>query len=224
MEPQAATHADLMDRTYRHQRLIYDATRRHFLLGRDRLIAALDPAPGAAVLEIACGTGRNLALIARRYPGRRLYGLDISEQMLRSARARLAGRAMLCQADACDFDGAALFGEARFERIVLSYSVSMIPDWRAALVTAAQHLTDRGQLHVVDFGDQAGLPRWFRSGLRAWLARFHVQPRADLAVVLGRIAADLGGTARVQSLYRDYAVCGVLERDGGRGPGPGDAG
>ena len=35
-------HAALMDRTYRHQRLIYDATRAWFLLGRDHLIAHLD--------------------------------------------------------------------------------------------------------------------------------------------------------------------------------------
>lgn len=40
-----ATHAALMDATYRHQRRIYDVTRRHFLLGRDRLIAELDPPP-----------------------------------------------------------------------------------------------------------------------------------------------------------------------------------
>jgi len=88
-----ATHAALMDATYRHQRRIYDVTRRHFLLGRDRLIAELDPPPGARVLEIACGTGRNLDLIGRRWPGCRLSGLDISQEMLASARARLGRRA-----------------------------------------------------------------------------------------------------------------------------------
>lgn len=52
----APIHAALMDRTYRHQRRIYDATRAYFLLGRDHLIAQLAPPEGGRVLEIACGT------------------------------------------------------------------------------------------------------------------------------------------------------------------------
>jgi trans-aconitate methyltransferase len=41
------------------------------------------------VLELGCGTGRNLDRIARRWPGMRLHGIDISREMLASARARL---------------------------------------------------------------------------------------------------------------------------------------
>ncbi len=139
-----ATHAALMDATYRHQRRIYDVTRRHFLLGRDRLIAELDPPPGARVLEIACGTGRNLDLIGRRWPGCRLSGLDISQEMLASARARLGRRATLALGDATRFEALPLFGTDRFERIVLSYALSMIPDWREALREAALHLVPGG--------------------------------------------------------------------------------
>ena len=35
------SHAELMDGVYRHQRHIYDSTRKYYLLGRDRLIAGL---------------------------------------------------------------------------------------------------------------------------------------------------------------------------------------
>lgn len=45
-------HAALMDRTYRRQRRIYDLTRAWYLLGRDHLVARLDPPQGGAVLEI----------------------------------------------------------------------------------------------------------------------------------------------------------------------------
>ena len=99
-----ADHAARMDGIYRHQRHIYDATRKYYLLGRDRLIRDLDVPRGARVLELGCGTGRNLALIRRRYPDCRLFGLDISEEMLINARRRMANRgtatATLLQGDA----------------------------------------------------------------------------------------------------------------------------
>ena len=54
------TAAVAMDRMYRQQRHVYDVTRRYYLLGRDQLIRRLAPARGRHVLEIGCGTGRNL--------------------------------------------------------------------------------------------------------------------------------------------------------------------
>ena len=57
-----------MDAIYRYQRYIYDATRKYYLLGRDRMLDELAPPPGGSVLEIGCGTGRNLICAARRYP------------------------------------------------------------------------------------------------------------------------------------------------------------
>jgi S-adenosylmethionine-diacylgycerolhomoserine-N-methlytransferase len=62
---------DLMNRIYRHQRHIYDFSRKYFLLGRGRVIGELDARDGARVLEIGCGTGRNLILAARKCPGAR---------------------------------------------------------------------------------------------------------------------------------------------------------
>jgi S-adenosylmethionine-diacylgycerolhomoserine-N-methlytransferase len=80
--------AQHMDAIYRYQRYIYDATRKYYLLGRDRLIDELAPPPGGSVLEIACGTGRNLIKGARRYPDARFFGFDISAAMLDTAQAR----------------------------------------------------------------------------------------------------------------------------------------
>ncbi|PTW50473.1 class I SAM-dependent methyltransferase [Rhodovulum kholense] len=205
-------HAALMDATYRHQRLIYDATRAWFLLGRDRLIADLDPPAQGRVLEIACGTGRNLARIGARYPGRRLFGLDISREMLRTASARLNGRALLAEGDARRFDPNALFGTGAFDRIAISYALSMMPDWPEAIREAVRHLAPGGTLHIVDFHDQAELPEAFGRGLRAWLARFHVEPRTDLAGVVGRVAAETGGAASHRVLFRGYAQIAVIRQ------------
>jgi SAM-dependent methyltransferase len=67
--------AALMDRMYRRQRYIYDLSRKFYLLGRDEAISRLRPAPGDKVLEIGCGTGRNLVKLAQTYPEARLFGL-----------------------------------------------------------------------------------------------------------------------------------------------------
>lgn len=210
---QDTRHAALMDATYRHQRLIYDATRAYFLLGREHLIDRLDPPAGARVLEIACGTGRNLDRIDRRHPGCRLHGLDISAEMLRSARAKLGARARLAEADACRFDPVTLFGEPAFERIVLSYCLSMIPDWKTALTEALRHLAPGGSVHVVDFGRQERLPGWFRTGLAGWLGRFHVTPRTDLRSVSDQLASGHGLRATWEPLNRSYAQYAVLARE-----------
>ena len=206
-----------MDRIYRYQRYIYDFTRKPYLLGRDRMIAALAVPQGGAVLEIGCGTGRNLVRVAQVYPAAQCFGLDVSSEMLVTAkaaveRAGLAGRVQLALADATDFEPAALFGRDKFERIFISYSLSMIPVWQKVLAEAATHLAPGGALHVVDFGGQEGLPRWFRAGLRKWLGWFSVFPRAELVEAAQGVAAAQGLACRSEGYYGGYAVHVVLGR------------
>ncbi|MDX8505802.1 class I SAM-dependent methyltransferase [Mesorhizobium captivum] len=210
-----ASHAELMDGVYRWQRHIYDLTRKYYLLGRDRLIAGLDMPQSGTVLELGCGTGRNIVLAACRYPNARFFGLDISAEMLETANAAmaregLAARVTLARGDATDFDAKALFGTARFDRVFVSYSLSMIPGWEKTVSAALAALAPGGSLHVVDFGQQEGLPRWFRALLRGWLRKFHVEPRASLRDVLGSESQRTGATFHFRTLYRGYAWLAVI--------------
>lgn len=189
-------HAALMDSVYRGQRHVYDLTRKYYLFGRDTLIEGLDAQPGMRVLEVACGTGRNMAKVGRTWPGVRLFGLDISEEMLKNARKAVGEGAKLSAGDACSFDPKTMFDEEGFERIVLSYSLSMIPDWETALDHAAAQLVPGGELHIVDFGDLGGLPGIFQRLLHAWLAKFHVEARSPLPAAAQRIADKRGLTLR----------------------------
>jgi len=207
--------AGLMDAIYRHQRHIYDITRHYYLLGRDLMIDRLDIPASGTVLEIGCGTARNLIATARKYPGAKIYGIDISAEMLKSAevnirRAGLSDRVLIAQADAASFDGHALFGSHGFDRIFFSYSLSMIPPWKQALNTAVDNLAPEGALHYVDFSSQQRLPDWFGRLLRAWLSMFHVTPRCELGKELAAIARTREGTTDMVSVYRDYAVLGSL--------------
>ena len=174
-----------MNRMYRSQRHIYDITRRYYLLGRDQLIARLRPAAGQAVLEVGCGTARNLVRIAKAYPEARLFGLDASHEMLKSAadtvrRAGLEDRITLTHGYAENL-APAMFGEtAPFEAVLFSYSLSMIPDWKAAINAAARNLAPGGRIHIVDFGDLTGLGSLGRAAMLTWLGLFHVSPRVEL--------------------------------------------
>jgi S-adenosylmethionine-diacylgycerolhomoserine-N-methlytransferase len=208
----------LMDRVYRRQRHIYDATRKYFLLGRDTLIESLDPPPGGNILEIGCGTGRNLVEAARAYPDASLFGLDVSSEMLATARAniRRAGferRIVLGLGDAARFDSWALFRRVAFDRAFFSYSLSMIPAWRDALKQALAVVEPSGgRLLIVDFGEQERLPAWFKRALTAWLAHFHVTPRDELESVLAILAMSNGGRLTSSPLYRDYARLAEIAR------------
>lgn len=207
--------ARVMDRIYRKQRHIYDVTRKFYLLGRDQMISDLGPGAGNAVLELGCGTGRNLIRAAQRYPRARFYGIDVSTEMLNSAmagvaRAGLEQRIHLAQGDAACFDPRRAFGIERFDRIFISYAVSMIPGWQSVIDHAAGTLEPGGTLHVLDFGQQDDLPGLFRQALFAWLRHFHVTPRHDLRRTMEVVAARRGKSARFRKLYRGYSYYGVL--------------
>ncbi len=206
---------DRMNRMYRRQRHIYDGTRRYYLLGRDRLIAGLVPAAGASVLEIGCGTGRNLVHAARLYPDARFFGIDVSTEMLTSAissisRRDLAKRIRVAHGDATAFDPQALFGLPSFDHVMISYSLSMIPDWRHVLQAASSRLKPGGCLHIVDFGNQERLPRIARTLLKRWLAMFDVTPRDDLERELSVMVKTSGADLKFERPFRGYAQYALL--------------
>lgn len=199
-----------MDGIYKSQRHIYDITRKYYLLGRDQLINDLKPKSGERVVEVGCGTGRNLIAAARKYPNAKFYGFDISEEMLMSARkniekAGLTDRITLAQGDASDFSTKNLFNIKHADHIFFSYTLSMIPPWESAIEQGLKALAPKGRLHIVDFGQQEKLPALFRLALLKWLEIFHVEPRNSLAGVAASLAKKAGFEGAFTALYRGYA-------------------
>ncbi len=102
--------------------------------------------PGDRVLEIGCGTARNLIRLARRRPDIRCYGLDVSTEMLATAAAkvkarRLQDRIELRHGFAEELDYEKTFGlNAPFEAAFFSYSLSMIPTWPQAIDAALANI------------------------------------------------------------------------------------
>lgn len=217
MPHSAITAAADMDAMYRYQRYIYDASRKYYLLGRDRLLDELEVPVGGNLLEVACGTGRNLIKAARRYPDAKFYGFDISQEMLATARisisrAGFGDRISVAEGDATNFSGEQLFNTPAFDRVVISYALSMIPTWRGALDQAIKVVAPGGALYIVDFGELNDLPNWFKTGLLAWLGKFSVEPRSGFDVALKKVAGCRGLSVHCASLYRGYATYAVVTK------------
>lgn len=148
-----------LDRFYRVQAPLYDWTRPFFLYGRRAALAALDARPGDRVLDVGCGTGWSAARLASQ--GARVTGIEPSEPMRRRARAR-APRFELDPRPYGSHDG-----HRGADRVLFSYSLSMIPPFAEAIARARQDLRPGGRLVVVDFLDA-------RVPVRGWLTESHV--------------------------------------------------
>lgn len=214
------SHTELMDRIYRRQRHFYDLTRRLFLPGRDRLLDGMEIRKGDRILEVGCGTARNLIRLAKRHPEARFYGLDASEEMLKTAKrkvakAGLAERIRLAKCLASELDPAHHFGEDEpFDVVFFSYSLSMMPTCVEALEAALRTLRPGGCLHIVDFWDQKGWFRPLRWALGKWLSLFHVKHRPEIISHLEEVCGRTGGRLAVEPVFGRYAFVARYRRPG----------
>ena len=96
----------------------------------------------ATLLEVACGTGGIIALLATRY---QVSGLDISPAMLGAARAKLPGETPLYLADMSNFNLS-----KSFDAIVCVYHginhLLDFSDWESFFDCAYRHLNGGGVL------------------------------------------------------------------------------
>ena len=90
---------------------------------KERTFAALEPRPGAVLLDLGCGTGEDvLALADRVAPGGRAIGVDASAQLVAEARRRAAEAGVSVEFVHCDAHALALPDDAvdgaRVERVL----------------------------------------------------------------------------------------------------------
>ena len=163
-----------MQQLYRREVFTFDYTRVPVLLGRRRL-RNLVPT-GARVLEVGCGTGGNLRrLRAAAGPLGEVIGVECAPAMWARARRRAGPGVQVLLAD---YVGGPLPSTAAAlppDVVVFSYSLSMMPDFRAALGRAWQSLRPGGRIVILDFLD---------TGLGPVRCR------------LGRYGVELGGARR----------------------------
>jgi S-adenosylmethionine-diacylgycerolhomoserine-N-methlytransferase len=209
--------AQAMDRMYRYQRYIYDLSRKYFLFGRDTLIQRMDLQQTQHVLEVGCGTGRNLYLLAKRHPQVQFFGLDASQAMLETAANKLKAQSNihLQQGLAQEIHYHNAFQlKQPFDVVFFSYALSMIPEWTEALHCALDNLKPQGDLYIVDFSDQRTLPHWFRKLLQSWLVRFGVQHDPALPAYLQTLHEQGRGKLELDNLKGRYAFIAHFRKSG----------
>jgi phosphatidylethanolamine/phosphatidyl-N-methylethanolamine N-methyltransferase len=147
-----------------------------FERGRHAAIAAAERV-GGRILEVGVGTGISLPDYSR---SNRLFGIDISEPMLRKAQERVSTLGLgnvegLAVMDAADLS----FPDASFDVIVAQYVITAVPDPEAALDEFARVLKPGGEIVLVSrIGAEAGLrrtlERWFSPVARqlGWRTEF----------------------------------------------------
>ena len=160
---------------YRVHAKMYDLTRWTFLFGRNKILTEVrNIRTPARILEIGCGTGKNLMQMARLFPHAELTGIDLADAMLAVSRKKFAGMPQRVTLISKPYDQP-LAPDNPFDLILCSYSLSMMnPGWEHVIDCAARDLAPGGLMAAVDFYDSP-----FRA-YKQWMALNHVRLDAHL--------------------------------------------
>lgn len=181
-QPQGGSHASNLQAFYAPQADRYDAFRARLLHGRRELIEQLDLQPGSHVVELGCGTGSSLQTMgAAAHQLARFDMVDLCPALLAVARSRSAGCPVVhvIEADATTWQPT-----AAVDVVFMSYSLTMMPQWRAVIANAHAMLAPGGRFGIVDFhlpenGSRVGNAFWQR-----WFAHDGVHLSAEHLALL----------------------------------------
>jgi S-adenosylmethionine-diacylgycerolhomoserine-N-methlytransferase len=188
-------HAARMENFYAGQADAYDDFRKRLLKGRQELWNLIVPPAGGTWIDMGGGTGGNLEYFGDAIDKLdKAYVLDLSPSLLQVARQRIAAQGW-SNVEAVEADATAYEPPTGpVDVVTFSYSLTMIPDWFAAIENALAILKPGGQIGVVDFYVSRkfaaeGLARhgWMtRSFWPTWFAMDNVFPSPDHVPFLRR--------------------------------------
>lgn len=143
---------------------------------------AMESIPVPSVLDVGCGTGMLSERLLGAFPSCRLTGVDLSPAMVERARARLAGRAEVREADAERLP----FHDGAFDLVVCNDSFHHYPDPDRAAFQMWRVLRKGGALVLGDVWQPAPA----RAVMNAWMPFSHegdvrIYSEAELRTILG---------------------------------------
>ncbi len=181
-------HAERMENFYSGQAAAYDDFRKRLLHGREALFQRIPFPEEGTWVDLGGGTGANLEFIADKVPRlERAYVVDLATSLLQVANERFQKNGWqhisAIEADATRWQPPT----GPVDVVTFSYSLTMIPDWFAAIENALSMLKPGGIIGVVDFyvsrkhaAENMLRHGWFtRSFWPVWFASDNVFPSAD---------------------------------------------
>ena len=154
---------------------------------RQKAVDRLDLGPGSHVLEIGCGTGRNLPFLSGAVGQRgRVYGVDISPGMLAKAR-EICDRNRWSNVELIECDAAEYQAPVPLDGVMFGLSYNTMPHHLTVLREAWNQLRPGGRLVIMDaklppgLGGRLILPFSLWLMKRTMLGNPLIKPWEDLA-------------------------------------------
>jgi len=178
---------------------------------RAKAVDRLDLKPGSHVLEIGCGTGRNLPFLSKAVgPTGRVYGADLSPGMLVQARAacdRNSWRNVeLIECDAADYRA-----PVPLDGVMFGLSYNTMPHHLTVLREAWNQLRPGGRLVIMDaklppgLGGKLILPFSLWLMKRTMLGNPLIKPWEDLARFTDELTME-------QFMFGSWYICCGIKR------------
>ena len=196
----------------------YDLATRMMSLGRDAawkraLVGGLPMLPSPACLDLACGTGDVAFLLADRYPGGDVTGVDLSTPMLTIARERNRfTNVRFEQGDLCELP----FPGGSVDVVTGSYALRNAPDLRSAIAEVGRVLSPGGVAAFLDFSnpESASLRRLQYLLLRSWCGLWglllHGTP--EIHGYVAESLREFPGRTRMREIFREQGFEVSAER------------
>jgi demethylmenaquinone methyltransferase/2-methoxy-6-polyprenyl-1,4-benzoquinol methylase len=160
---------------------------------RARAVRRLELKPGDRVLEVGCGTGRNLPFLVNAVgTSGRIYAADLSPEMLKRARSRCEKNGWknveLVLEDASHYSP-----PEKMDAVIFSLSYCVLPRRLDVLRRAWDSLRPGGKIVLMDAKPVTGWLRQILTPLAAWLSRKtvignpYLEPWNELREIAGQV-------------------------------------
>jgi ubiquinone/menaquinone biosynthesis C-methylase UbiE len=170
----------------------------------------LELLPGQHVLEIGCGTGRNLPFLSKAVgPQGRVYGVDLSPGMLTKAR-ELCSRNDWRNVELIEGDAAQYRAPVPLDGVMFGLSYNTMPHHLTVLREAWDQLRPGGRLVIMDAKLPPGLGGRLVLPFGLWLMKHTmlgnplIKPWEDLARLAGSIEME-------QFMFGSWYICRAIK-------------